>query len=222
MMPPEPNELFNDIPDPLGGPATSPVVPNQEERSLTRTNRKRRQAIAAAFTGVWLVGFSLVLGLRSDANKPVIAGQLAVWTVTAAGALWVGMVAKAEGFPISKRGILVALSATALLFWGLSLLHSPGVEANLTIPSIVGCAVTGLIVAIPPSIAFSLVLRRGFLMNPTLRGALVGMVCGLLGAVGVHSHCPVVTPSHVAVAHGVVLVLGAIGGAALGRFFGKA
>lgn len=222
MTPPDPNDLFNDIPDPLGA-ANAPPVPSMEfERSVTRSRRRRRLTIAAAVTGIWSVGFSLILGLRADIKKPVIAGQMIAWAVATVAALWVGSVTRVEGFPPSKRLIGAALLAVSAVFWGLALLQSPGVEAALSLQSIVGCAMTGLVAAAPPSLAFAVVLHRGFLTNSTLHGALVGAACGLLGAVGVHSHCPVVTPSHVAVAHGIVLVFGAIAGAALGRWLGRA
>ncbi len=78
-----------------------------------------------------------------------------------------------------------------------------------------------LVFAAPPAVIAGVVFRRGFLNAPGLRGALLGAVCGLSGAAGIHSHCAVVTFSHVLVAHGASIIACGVIGALLGSRFGE-
>ena len=56
---------------------------------------------------------------------------------------------------------------------------------------------------------------------PALRGAAVGAACGVGGVIGIHLHCAVDAPSHLLVAHGAIIVAGALAGAVLGAVRGR-
>ena len=83
------------------------------------------------------------------------------------------------------------------------------------------CVKHGALAGLPGLVGAAVVLRHAFLNAPVLRGALVGAACGLVGAISIHSHCPVVSASHVLVAHGLpIVVFGALG-AIFGAFRGR-
>ncbi|MEZ4312895.1 MAG: NrsF family protein [Polyangiaceae bacterium] len=221
MMPPETDEPWNDIPDPFPhAPAPEPPPP-PAERSLTRSQRAQRLAGAAGLSATWLVIFAAVLGFRPDLGNTPIAVQLAVWSVAVPLGLFVSLRPMEDGFPPKPRTVAAGLVALFAVFAGLVALPVTGSQAALSVATVKGCATVATVFALPPAVLAALVLRRGFVNAPALRGAVVGAVCGLSGAVGVHSHCVVVTASHVLVAHGLTVLAGALVGALLGRRFGR-
>jgi hypothetical protein len=80
------------------------------------------------------------------------------------------------------------------------------------------CTVPGTLFAVPPALAFLLILRQGAILSPGAVGASAGFLAGLAGAIGLHLQCWVVEAPHVLVWHLAVPVIGA----ALGYLVGKA
>ncbi len=211
---------FSDIPDPVrdGAPRAPPEPPPAPlHASPTRSESARRRGIVIGLCLVWIAALVvLVLGLRPDLLRAPVIVQLSAWTLALPLCLFVALSPRSSGFPpgvVALRSTLLGLLA---LFVGLALVPLTGVEAQPTIATIGGCLSFAMLLALPPLVGAALVLRSAFVNAPVLRGALVGAVCGLAGSIGIHSHCPVVTASHVLVAHGLPLLLCA----ALGALFG--
>lgn len=222
MIPPEASEPWNDIPDPFPPGPIPEVPPPPSGPSLTRDQRARRLRVAAFLSAAWVIAFAVLLGIRPDAAQPAIAAQLGAWSAAVPFGLLVALRTTASGFPPGVRAVAIGLAVLAALFAGLAELPAGGHKANLSVDTVRGCATVALVFALPPAGMAAFVLRRGFLNAPALRGALVGAVCGLSGAAGVHAHCQVVTPSHVLVAHGLSILMAAAAGALLGARFGRA
>lgn len=210
---------FGDIPDPLHAdpqrraPDPPPPPPAPAEPSPTRAEGSRRRLAAIALSVAWIAGFVIViLGVRPDlAQLPVIL-QLVAWTIALPIGLSVALLPRASGFPPGVVAVRATLVAIVVLFVGLALLPVSGLEADPTVATVGVCLSFALLLALAPLTGAVVVLRSAFINAPILRGALVGAVCGLAGSVGIHAHCPVVTASHVLLAHGLpVAVLAALG-----------
>lgn len=217
-------DRFADIPDPLRGaaPRPPPLPELPSEPSPTRDQRARRGWLALAVSAVWLVLFALLLGPRPDLARTEILLRLAAWTLALPLGLFVALRPRSNGWPLGITALRLGLVALVAVFVGLALLPAEGSQAPLSFTTVRGCLLVTLLFGLPPLAVAALVLRGAFLNAPALRGAVVGAVCGLAGAAGIHSHCVVVTDSHVLLAHGLPIVLFAAIGAFLGIRRGRA
>lgn len=214
---------FADIPDPLGGgearPVPAPQVP--AEPSPTRAGVTARRAAALAIGAAGAIGLALVLGLRADLLAPGVLVQLGLWTLAVPASFAIALRPRAGGFPAGVAAVRIGVVSLAGLFVGLALLPLEGLEVPLTPRTVRFCLSFGALAGLPALIGAAIVLRRSFLNAPALRGAFVGAAIGLAGAISIHAHCPVVSASHVILAHGLpILVFGAFGalfGALRGR-----
>ena len=68
-----------------------------------------------------------------------------------------------------------------------------------------------------PLLAAGVGLDRAFISAPGWRGATVGALAGLAGAIGLHAHCGVPVFGHLLFGHAPVILVGALIGALLGR-----
>lgn len=211
---------FGDIPDPVRAHAPRPPPeppPAPIEASPTRAESGRRRLVAIGVSLVWVLGFVVaVLGLRPDLVSATVIVQLTAWSLALPLGLFVALRPRSSGFPPGVVALRATLLGILALFVGLAILPIAGLEASPTFATIGVCLSFAMLLALPPLVGAALVLRSAFVNAPALRGALVGAVCGLAGSIGIHSHCPVVTASHVLLAHGLPLVLFA----ALGALFG--
>lgn len=221
MIPPQASEPWDDVPDPFPpGPAPE-APPPPAGPALTRDQRARRLRAATVLSAAWVIAFAVLLGIRPDAAQPPVAAQIGAWSVAVPFGLLVALRTTASGFPPGVRAVAIGLAVLAALFAGLAQLPADGQKADLSLDTVRGCATMAAVFALPPAVLAALVLRRGLLNAPALRGAMVGAVCGLSGAVGIHTHCQVVSASHVLVAHGLSIAAGALLGALLGARFGR-
>jgi len=62
-----------------------------------------------------------------------------------------------------------------------------------------------------------LIVRRGFIVNPTGAGALLGLLSGLTGLTALTLHCDIITAPHTGVWHAAVVVVCVLAGAITGR-----
>ncbi len=223
MSPEELARLMSDIPDPVrdAGARAPPNIHVPEADALTREQAAQRRWIALALAAVWIVAFALVLGVRADALHAEVLAQIIAWTLALPLGLALALRPRKGGWPPGVAVQRAGLVALAAIFIGLSLVPVDGRQAPLSFGTVRGCLSLAFLIAAPSLLGATLVLRRAFLNAPALRGAVVGAVCGMAGAAGIHTHCPVVTSSHVLVAHGapilVFAALGAIFGARRGR-----
>lgn len=215
---------FADIPDPIrsGGARPPPEPRLPDEPSPTREQRGRKLALAALLATGWLVVFAAVLGFRPDLANVQVAVQLVAWTLALPLGLLVALGPRRSGWPAGVVAQRVALVALLAVFVGFAMFPPEGAQAPLSFQTVRGCLSATFLLALPPLVLAALVLRGSFLNAPALRGGVVGAVCGMAGAAAIHSHCSVVTSSHVFLAHGLpLLVLGAIG-ALFGLLRGRA
>ena len=98
----------------------------------------------------------------------------------------------------------------------------PPAAVPLTWATAGACFSVTHLLAVGPLVVAGVALQRSFLTNAAWRGALVGAICGLGAAIGIHAHCPVETVSHILVAHGLAIVSGGGLGALLGALRGRA
>lgn len=215
-------ELFADIPDPVRGeapPMPQPAAP--AELAPTRTEVTLRRRIALAVGGAGAVGLALFLGLRADLFSPEVLLQVGLWTLAVPVGLALALRPRAGGFPAGVTAVRIGAVSLLGLFIALALMPVEGIEVPLRPKTVRFCITFGSLAGLPALVGAGLVLRRAFLNAPVLRGALVGAVCGLAGSVSIHAHCPVVSSSHILLAHGLpILVFGALG-AIFGAFRGR-
>jgi hypothetical protein len=217
------DRLFADIPDPVrdGGARSPPAMEPPAEAAPTRAESAQRRWIAVALGAVWAVAFVFVLGVRTDVLGGKVLVQIIAWTLALPLGLSLALRPREGGWPAGVAAQRAGLIALLAVFIGLSLIPIEGMEAPLSFRTVRGCASFALLIGLPSLLCATFVLKRSFLNAPALRGAVVGAVCGMAGAVGIHTHCPVVTTSHVLLAHGLPIVvfaaLGALFGARRGR-----
>ena len=226
MAAPDPFSLedFGSIPDPARGvasrPTPSPAPPGSP--SPTRAERRRRKLLAAGFGVAWLVFLVWRLGLRANIGDAGLLASLGLWTLVSGGGLALALRPNARGLPPSLRVVQIILLALAALYVvGVLVRAATAPTVPIHWSNVIGCLSCAHLLAAGPFVVAALLLRRTFLSFPAWRGAVVGAACGLGGAIGIHAHCAVETASHVLVAHGLVIVIAAALGAALGARQGR-
>lgn len=226
MAAPDPFSLedFASIPDPAGGlgarPAPAPAPPGGP--SPTRAERRRRTLIAAGFALAWLVFLVWRLGVRGNIGDAGLLAALGLWTLVGGGGLALALRPNARGLPPSLRVVQIILLALAALYVaGVLVRDAAAPEVPIHWGKVLGCLSCAHLLAAGPLLVAALLFRRSFLSFPAWRGAVVGAACGFGGAIGIHAHCSVETASHVLLAHGLVIVIAALLGAALGARQGR-
>jgi hypothetical protein len=91
-----------------------------------------------------------------------------------------------------------------------------------TLRQLGSCGLIGLSVAVPVLCLGAWALRRSFVNTPGWRGATIGASSGLGAATVLVIHCAIPSNAHIAVGHGLPLVLAALIGAWLGVRAGRA
>ena len=228
MAAPDPISLddFASIPDPLGGASASvrptPATLPPGDPSPTRAERRRRNLLAAGFGLAWVVFLVWRLGVRGNIGDAGLLASLGLWTLLAGGGLALALRTNARGLPQSLRVVqLILLALAAVYVAGVIVRDATAPNVPIHWSNVVGCLSWAHILAVGPLLVAATIFRRSFLSFPAWRGAVVGAACGLGAAIGIHAHCVVETASHVLVAHGLVIVVSALLGAALGARQGR-
>ncbi|MEP7125904.1 MAG: NrsF family protein [Byssovorax sp.] len=226
MAAPDPISLddFAAIPDPARGLGArpTPAAPPPGDPSPTRAERRRRNLVAAGFGLSWVVFLVAHLGLRGNIADAGLLASLGLWTLLAVGGLALALRTDARGLPPSLRVVqIVLLGVAALYVVGVLVRDATAPNVPIHWSNVIGCLSWAHLLAVGPLLVAALVFRRSFLSFPAWRGAVVGAACGLGGAIGIHTHCVVETASHVLVAHGLVIAVSALLGAALGARAGR-
>lgn len=215
---------FADIPDPAGAAAPRPTTPAAapDEPSPTRAESARRRWIAVAIGAGWIaVLLAARLGFRDDLWTAPVLAQLAVWALALPAGLALALRPARDGWPARATLVRAGLVAIVAAFVGLAFLPVDGQEVSLSTDTVAFCLSSALVLALPAAVGAAVVLRRALLNAPALRGAVIGAVIGLAGTTAVHAHCPVVTTSHVLIAHGLPIAIFAALGALAGRWRGR-
>jgi len=214
---------FDDIPDPAAAVARrdAPVATPPTERSLTRAERRSRLVLGLVIALVWVVAFTLRSGLRTDLSLMVV-GELAIWVATGAGALAIALHPGARGLSLGVRVLAVVLWSVPAIFVASALAWSLDASPfTLTWANARACLGLCTVLGAGPLFLACVLFRRAFAVMAPWRLALLGAVCGLSGSIGCQAHCPIGAASHVLVAHGLPIVIGALIGAAYGALRGR-
>lgn len=143
-------------------------------------------------------------------------------------------------------GLCVAISLGVVLLWSIR----PGAPRRLSAASVLGalivgypvlalllfpagrperlfadgvrCFVAGLVTASLSVGAASLLIRRGYSLNVKLSGAVLGGIGGFIAAVALQIFCPDQHSLHLAVWHGLTILVSVAGGALFGGRFIRA
>jgi hypothetical protein len=213
-----------DIPDPVRGAA--PPVPEAAapaEPSPTRAQRRRRLIIGLVLGLSWVAALTLKKGLRPELT-PSLLLELGLWSVMAVVALAVAL------YP-GQRGVSLRVSLLGAAFLGLPAfflvtalawsMDAPPVP--LTLPTWGGCMSLATGIGLGPLLISLYLFRRAFVAAAPWRLGLLGAVCGLAGTIGCQAHCPLGHAfSHVSLAHGLPILVGALAGLAWGHWRGRA
>lgn len=222
---------FADIPDPAGGlapaaPASPVTAPS--EPSLTRGQRGLRRSVVLLLSAAWVSAIVWRLGLRDDVSAMEVILPLALWIAVGAAGLWAAARRRGPGLPPPAPVALAVSIAVPALFAAVAFawstpegLSAEVAEEAMRWATIRACLLVTLLLAAGPVALACFLLRRSFLSAPAWRGAAVGAVCGIAGAAGVHTHCPVGMSGHVLVAHGIPILVAALVGAVLGALRGR-
>ena len=219
---------FGDIPDPLGlsapgAPLRPPSVADADAplRALTR----RRRLVAAVLGFAWLAAHLAVYGVREDFSSLPLQYILAEIFLPFALALAAVGVASSRGklgFGASV-GVVLTLGVLGPLSFLLVALGAP--VPNLATPGdhfwlrAVVCLDITLAWTAVPLLLVAMSLRNAFPAAAAARSALAGSACGLFSGAMMNLHCPSVDPLHMALGHGVPVVVATIvGGTIMSRW----
>lgn len=213
-----------EIPDPFAGtsrrPAPAEVQP--ADASPTRSQVRRKRAIAAAAAVAYEVGWVLVVERRRDLGElpawtialglviPLASAALALAAVTAPGR-------RRLGAPASW---LVALTLLPPVLFAVATLVVGPLDAgeghfwNLAVRCM---GVTALLTAGPLALG-AVVFRHAFAAASVWRTAALGVACGAMAAATMSVACWHVGALHAIVGHGATMLVGGVTGALLGRY----
>jgi hypothetical protein len=113
-----------------------------------------------------------------------------------------------------SAGLAAALAAAALIAISFALAAPGRAPADWTL-AFCKCFGVALAIATVPALGVLLALRRTLPLGARSIGAAAGAFGGALGGLVLHLHCPFTLASHVALAHGGAVAVGALLGALL-------
>ena len=222
-----PADAWSDIPDPLLGSAP-PSSPMKAPTSPSAT-RGRVRAQRLAFLGAAVLWPAIVFvyyggGWRGH-GVDFVAAQFAVWSAFLLFAGWMALSAGTRGVGQPVPWLRIAAVGAPLAFVLLALFWLPPNGkpiGDLGPPAMLeGCFQIGLTVAAPMAFLAVWAMRRSFPTVAGWRGAALGAAAGLSGVVVLVHLCGSPFGGHIALAHGLPLILatliGAIGGRRIGR-----
>jgi hypothetical protein len=206
---------FNDIPDPLeAAAARSPVrVPRLDAISIPRAATRSRRAVAVGLSLGWFAMHLAVYGVRQDLRDlPVVyvAAQVLLPFAFAVTAFIVALHPGKLGLG-ANVGSLILLSLLGpasflMIALGAPEPHVAGAPGGFWLGTLVCLDIT-LGWAAMPLLAAALTLGRAFPASARFRSALVGAACGLFSGAVMNLHCPAVDRYHIAIGHGVPVIV---------------
>jgi hypothetical protein len=223
-----PADAFRDIPDPILGaaPRRSAAMKAPATASATRNQVHVQRLIFLGAAVLWpaVMLFYYGGGWRGH-GVDFVAAQFAIWTAFLLFAAWVALSAGARGVGRPVPWLRVAAVGAPIAFILLALFWLPpngkAIGALGPPAMLEGCFQIGLTVAVPMLVLSVWAIRRSFPSGAAWRGAALGAACGLGGVVVLVHLCGSPFGGHIAVAHGMPLVIatlvGALGGSRLGR-----
>lgn len=219
---------FGDIPDPLAARDVQPVQPHPSDLPGDAPRRAvvhARRAAALSVSLGWLGMHLAVYGIRSDfPGLPLVYSvtQILVPFAFAVVALWVATSAGKLGLGASI-GVIVTFAVLGPASFLLIALGAPEPHAEVNGGSFwlnaLVCLDITLAWAAVPLLTAAVALRHSFPVASRWRAALVGGSCGLASGAVMNLHCSSVDRFHIALGHGIpVLVTAVLGALVLSRW----
>jgi hypothetical protein len=224
-------EAWNDIPDPIAPRESAPArtMSTPQAPSPTRGAAKLRRMMALAAVVVWPLLLRLIWGLRPDIEERLsfVMGQGAFFGLLLVAVLLVAILPGRRGLGSPIARIRLAAMGAPLFFAVMGLLWLPaGAPGSFgevgPWASVMSCVSLGLLVALPILLIVVWALGRAFPSASGWRGAALGAAIGLVGSISLTAHCGSQLGGHVALAHGLPIVVCALVGALLGSKVARA
>ena len=223
-----PDDAWSDIPDPLAGMPRSPApdLKAPATPSATRSQVKLQRLLFIGSAVLWPVGVFLYYGGGWRGHGiDFVAAQFTLWAAFLLFAGWVALSAGARGVGRPVPWLRMAAVGAPIGFVLLELFWLPPngkAFGALGPPAMLeGCFQIGLTVAVPMLVLAVLAMRRSFPSGAAWRGAALGAACGLGGVLVLVLLCGSPFGGHIAVAHGLPLVIATLVGAWGGRTIGR-
>ncbi len=208
-----------EIPDPLAPArdrAAPPTATAPKEGSPTRADVKRRRLVAIGFGVTWMLGLLLVMGVASERfHAPAAIVSCVLPGVLGCAALGLALSRGQSGLGPSVKSAATLFGVAAILFVATCFVtaSAPGMLAK---DSFV-CGELILLLGAVPLLALAFAMRNSTPNRSITRSALLGASVGLVAA-GVQAvHCPKDELMHVALGHGLPIVVLALVGATVVR-----
>lgn len=219
--------LLDEIPDPASEPTAQPLrlpalpaLPHRlTERAPDRLQMQRRRRNALVLSGGWLLSHLAVFGLRQDLRQlssTYLLAQVGLPFALASASLYVATRPGRLGLGLSWAVVATLAVLGPVSFWVAGVLTPVPYATTADNQPWLGALVCSDIMLAwmsAPLFAAAFALRGAFAAAAVWRSALVGASVGLLSGVTINLHCSNVHPFHLAVGHGVPVVLGCIIGA---------
>ena len=221
-------DAWGDIPDPIVGSterrAESMKAPAVD--SPTRTQRRLQRFVLLAAAVLWPAGVLLYYGGGwRGKGLDYVAAQFAIWAGSLLCAAWVALSAGKRGIGRPMSWLRIAALGAPLAFMVLALFWLPPngkAFGDVGPPAMLeGCFQIGLTVAVPMLVLAVGAIRRSFPSGAGWRGAALGAACGLGGVVVLVLLCGSPYGGHIALAHGMPLVIATLVGAWAGVRLGR-
>jgi hypothetical protein len=195
-----------------------PLPPRFGVKSPDRAELRRRRWVALGLSAAWLVTHLVVYGVRQDlATLPAgyVAVQIGLPFGVAVASLSVALSPGKLGLGVSLGALAALVFLGPLSFWlSAFALPSPGATpGDDGMFAALVCFDITLLWAVLPLLAAAFALRRSFAGGAVWRSALIGAAAGLFSGAAMNLHCTNVDPLHMALGHGLPIVLGALVGA---------
>jgi len=207
---------FNDIPDPMEAPPAplSPArMPRLDTLSTPRASTRNRRVAAVALSLGWFAVHLAVYGIRQDLRdlSPVyVAAQVLLPFAFAVTAFVVALNPGKLGLGanIGSMLLLSLLGPASFLMVALGAPepHVENAPGGFWLGTLVCLDIT-LAWAAVPLLGAALTLGRAFPASARYRSALVGAACGLFSGAVMNLHCPAVNRYHIAIGHGVPVIV---------------
>jgi hypothetical protein len=183
-----------------------------------------RRAVAVIAAVAWPLVVLLVFGLRRGLaeRSTFVVAQVIVFASLLVSAAFAAVSGGTRGLgvPVSRARVIAIVAPLGFALIGLLWLPpgASGTFGELGPPSaIMACLSLGLLVALPVLIVAVWALQRAFPSAAGWRGAALGAAVGLVGTVFLTFHCGSSFGGHIALAHGLPIVIGALAGAGFAR-----
>jgi hypothetical protein len=186
--------------------------------SPDRAQTRRRRWVALGLSATWLVTHVAVYGVRQDLNNlppGYVAVQIGLPFSVAAASLGVALSPGKLGLGVSIGAIAGLALLGPLSFWlaAVAMPHAGLTPGDSGMLAALVCFDITLLWSALPLVAAAFALRRSFAGGAVWRSALIGAATGLFSGAAMNLHCTNTDPLHMALGHGMPVLLGALVGA---------